>query len=303
MKRSWRGWRAAAGMAGSLLVLLATTALATEVWLKDGRILRGRKGDSVGLAEQNGASEADSLKQIVFVNDDFRLIFVSRRQVVDVKPDATLENAEKFELIQQQKEAGRDSPNKVLAVGPPAGALKDFDEYGWRDYPMLTARGVQHVIQGITELTPQYIRVEAKGMRWDERIATNTLSNDLLDKILMHQIDPKNVEQRKKIARFYLQCKRFGMAMSTLQKILDDFKNDTQVAQDIQPTLQKVRLLYAQQSLDELGLRLANGQYDLVQKILNEFADKDFHTEELTGEILQTIRQVQEAYKAYETKR
>ena len=156
---------------------------------------------------------------------------------------------------------------------------------------MLTARGVQHVIQGITELTPQYIRVEAKGMRWDERIATNTLSNDLLDKILMHQIDPKNVEQRKKIARFYLQCKRFGMAMSTLQKILDDFKNDTQVAQDIQPTLQKVRLLYAQQSLDELGLRLANGQYDLVQKILNEFADKDFHTEELTGEILQTIRQ------------
>ena len=82
MKRSWHGWRrAAAGIVGSLVVLLATAALATEVVLKDGRILRGRVGETVGLAEQNGAGEADALKQIVFVNDDLRLTFVSRRQV------------------------------------------------------------------------------------------------------------------------------------------------------------------------------------------------------------------------------
>ena len=49
------------------------------------------------------------------------------------------------------------------------------------------------------------------------------------------------------------------MAVAALQKILEDFKNDTQVAQDLQPTLQKLRLMYAQQMLDELGLRQIAG--------------------------------------------
>ena len=130
------------------------------------------------------------------------------------------------------------------------------------------------------------------------RIATSTLSDEKLDKILMHQINPKNLDHRKKIVRFYLQCKRYSMAVAALQKILQDFKDDTQVAQDLQPTLQKLRLMYAQQMLDELGLRQESGQHALVQKIF-----KDFPTEDVSGEILQTVRQVQQAYKEFEAKR
>ena len=162
MKRSWHGWRrAAAGIAGSLVVLLAVAAPATEVVLKDGRILRGRTGETVGLAEQNGAGEGDALKQIVFVNDDFRLTFVSRRQVVAVRPDTSLENAEKFECEQPRDQIGHNGRQKVISVGPPAGPLKEFDEWGRRIYPMRTAGGVLNVVQVITELTPQYARVEA----------------------------------------------------------------------------------------------------------------------------------------------
>ncbi len=163
---------------------------------------------------------------------------------------------------------------------------------------MLTGGGVLNVIQVITELTPQYARVEALQVTWDMRIATSTLSDETLDKILMHQINPKNLEHRKKIVRFYLQCKRYSMAVAALQKILDDFKNDTQVAQDLQPTLQKLRLMYAQQMLDELGLRQGSGQHALVQKILEKFP-----TEDVSGEILQTVRQVQRQYKEFEAKR
>ena len=72
-------------------------------------------------------------------------------------------------------------------------------------------------------------------MTWDMRIATSTLSDDKLDKILMHQINPKNLDHRKKVVRFYLQCKRYGMAVAVLQKVLEDFKTDTQVAQDFSP--------------------------------------------------------------------
>ena len=56
--------------------------------------------------------------------------------------------------------------------------------------------------------------------------------------------------------------------------------------------------MYAQQMLDELGLRRDAGQHVLVQKIL-----KVFPTEDVTGEILQTVREVQEQYKEFEAKR
>jgi hypothetical protein len=303
MKRSWHGWRpgtrlrVAAGIVGSLVVLFAASAPATEVWLKDGRILRGRTGETVGLAEQNGPGDGDAIKQIVFVNDDFRLTFVSRRQVASVRPDTALDNAEKFECEQPRDRIGRNGRQKVISVGPPAGPMKDFDAWGRRIYPMRTAGGILNVVQVITEITPQFARVEALQQTWDMRIATSTLSDAMLDKFLMHQINPKKLEQRRKIARFYLQCKRYGMAVAALQKILEDFKGDTQVAQQIQPTLQKLRIMYAQQMLDELGLRRDGGQHALVQKIL-----KDFPTEDVSGEILQTVRQVQEEYKAFEAK-
>ncbi len=296
MKRSWHDWRRAAGLAGGLVVLLAAAASATEVVLKDGRILRGRTGETVGLAE-NGIGEGDALKQIVFVNDDFRLTFVSRRQIALVRPDTPLENAEKFELEQPRDQIGRGG-KKVMSVGPPAGPLKEFDEWGRRIYPMRTAGGLLDVVQVISDLTPQYARVEALHLTWDMRIATSTLSDELLDKILMHQINPKDLEHRKKIVRFYLQCKRFSMAVAALQKIIDDFKNDTQVAQALQPTLQKLRSMQAQQMIEELGLRQESGQHALVRKIF-----KEFPTEDVPGEILQTVRQVQKTYEELEAKR
>ena len=299
MMRSWHVWRrAASAFFGMLLVLIATPGPATEVVLKDGRILRGRTGETVGVAEQNGAGDGDALKQIVFINDDFRLIFVSRRQILAVRPDTSMENAEKFLCEQPRGLIGHNGRQKVISVGPPAGPLKEFDNWGRRIYPMLTGGGVLNVVQVITELTPQYARVEAEHVTWDMRIATSTLSDEKLAKILMHQINPNNLDDRKKVVRFYLQCKRYKMAVAALQQVLADFKADTQVAQDLQPTLQKLRLMYAQQMLDELGLRQAGGQHALVQKIFN-----DFPTEDASGEILQTVRQVQQAYKEYDAKR
>ncbi len=299
MKRSGQAWRrAAAGIVGSLMVLLAAAAPATEVWLKDGRILRGRTGETVGLAEQNGPGQADALKQILFVNDGFRLTFISRRQIEKLQPDTSLDNAEKFECRQQNDQIGRESRQRVVAVGPPAGPLKDFDEWGRRIYPMRKAEGIQNVVQCITEITPQYARVEAEKVKWDMRIATSTLSGELLDKILMHQINPKNLEHRKKIVRFYLQCHHYSMAVASLQQILVDFKHDTQVAQQLQPKLQALQRMFAQQMLDELGLRRISGQDALVQTIL-----KKFPTAFATGEMLQTVLQAQQEYKQFEALR
>ena len=285
--------------AGSLVVLLAAAAPATEVVLKDGRILRGRTGETVGLAEQNGAGEGDAIKQIVFVNDDFRLIFVSRRQVAAVRPDASLENAEKFECEQPRDRIGHNGRQKVMSVGPPAGPLKEFDEWGRRIYPMRTAGGMLNVVQVITELTPQYARVEA--------LQSDVGHADRHEHALRRRCSTRSSCTRS-IPRTSITARRSCASISSASATAWRWrrcrrssrisKSDTQVAQDLQPTLQKLRLMYAQQMLDELGLRQDSGQHALVQKIL-----KKFPTEDVSGEILQTVRQVQEDYKAFEAKR
>ena len=79
--RSWRRVRAVA--AGILVtgLLFAVRAEATELLLKDGRSLRGRMGETTGLAEVSAAEKRRTAEQIVFVNDDLRITFVSRRQI------------------------------------------------------------------------------------------------------------------------------------------------------------------------------------------------------------------------------
>ncbi len=294
-RRSWRFWPVLAGILASLA---AAPADATAVILKDGRVLRGRVGETAGLAEQPGGGENSASRGIVFVTDGLRMIFVSSRQVDSVKPDTAMDDAEKFLCEQPQDRIGKGNRLKVIAVGPPAGEVKQFDEHGRRNFPMRTANGVQDIVQVITEITPQYARVEALKVAWTMSIATSTIDDDTLEKLLMHQIDPKNLDHRKKIIRFFLQCKRYGKAVAVLQKVLHDFKSDTQVAQNLQPTLDKLRIMYAQQMLDELGLRRQSGQDALVQRMLKVFPTKD-----VTGEILATVRQAQQEYADVEKQR
>ena len=82
----------------------------------------GRVGETVSLAEQPGG-ENDNIKQIVFVNDDFRLTFVSRRQILEAKPDNSLDDAERFDCTRSQPNGriGRNGRMMVASVGPPGG--------------------------------------------------------------------------------------------------------------------------------------------------------------------------------------
>ncbi len=274
-------------------VSCAAPTTATKIVLKDGRVLIGRVGETISLAEQPGG-ENDSIKQIVFVNDDFRRTFVSRKQILEAKPDNSLDDAERFDCTRSQpnSQIGRNRRKMVASVGPPAGELKPFDEHGRRTYPMRTPAGVEKVVQVITEITPQYARIQALDYTWDTRVATNTIDDATLEKFLMHQISTTNVEHRKKIVRFFSACGRYGKAVEVLQKILDEGIADTQETQKLLETKSLLTTLYAQQMLNELGLRRASGQHELVQRYLDKFP-----TEGATGEILQTVRQVRQQYE------
>jgi predicted esterase len=269
-------------------------APASDVFMKDGRILHGRIGEVFSLADLPVAADTgDKIKQIVFLDDDLRRTYISRHQIAEIKPDSAGQSEEKFSIRQPTMKSG----SRVSTVGPPL-KIDPFDEFGRRTFTMQTVKGPLPIIQAITEITPQWTKVEGVRFMWDMRIATSSIPPDVLHKVLMKQIDPKNLEHRKKIARFYNQSERYDEARAALEGIVADFPNNTEVKQQIEPIIRQLRQLNAQRLISELKLRRSAGQHDLVQALL-----KKFPADEVSGEILQAVREQTQEYQGLEARR
>ena len=273
------------------LAILGTAAVgaasAAEVELKDGRVLKGKVGRVASLADQPQAMPGGvgPLQLIVFLDDDVRRIFVSKYQVVRVGADDAGLVEEKFN-IRQIVRASR----AVKSVGPVI-RIDPFDEFGRRIFTFNTVKGPVDVIQGITRLTPRWAKVEGLSYIWDMRIATSSIPADILHKILWKQIDPQDIEHRKKIARFYLQSERYEEAQETLEGILESFPDAPNLEEQLAPSIRSLRQLGARRLLNELQLRSRAGQHRLVLGKL-----KAFPSEGVAGEILQAVREMVEQY-------
>ena len=130
--------------------------------------------------------------------------------------------------------------------------IEPFDEFGRRIFTMATAKGPVDVIQGITELTPQWTKVEGMTHVWDMRMATSSIPRDVLRKILWKQINPKDIEQYKKIARFYLQCERYEEAKQALDALVAAFPKQADLKEQLAPSLRAIAQLSAQRLAGEL---------------------------------------------------
>jgi predicted esterase len=293
MKRLSVGLRATALPA--LLCILgwnwaADLAPATEVLLKDGRILTGKLGWWDSLAEQPTAPGAvGQLRRIISMNDELRRTFVPKGQLQQVLADRG-QLQEKFTVRQNILRAGR----AVRTVGPRIRGLPfdEFDEFGRRTFRFGTVRGRVDVVQGITLITPLWTKVEGINFLLDMRIATSSIPREILDKILLKQIDPKNIEHRKKIARFYINSERYKDARKALEAIVKDFPDEPEIAKQLEPTIRSLRQMEAQQALRELKARREAGQHRLVLKLLEVFP-----SQEVAGEILQEVREMSQEYE------
>lgn len=293
MSRLGRGLH---GAMGAVLLCVAGwngavhPAAATEILLKDDRILRGKLVPVDSLADQPKAPEAVGvIRRIVLIDDGLRRTFVPERQVRQRLADEG-QLQEKFSVHQRILRSGR----KVRSVGSriPRPPLDKFDEFGRRIFTFGTLRGPVNVIQGITLITPQWTKVEGLNYIWDMRIATSSIPRDVLDKILLRQLDPKNIEHRKKIARFYLQSDRYKDAREALEAILKAFPDRPDVEKQLAPTIRSLRQMEARKALSELKARREAGQHGLVLKML-----KVFPSEGVAGEILQAVREMTQEYE------
>ena len=298
---AWKLWIAllCCAVAGSLV---AERASAAEVLMKDGRVLRGMLGEVSGLADipaildTNG--DTGRMRSIVFLDDSLTRTFVSQRQIQEVHPDAAGQVLEKFRINQQAAHSG----SMVRTVGP-ITKIEPFDQYGRRIITMNTVRGPVHIIQGITEITPEWTKVEGIKLEkmpcvWDMRIATSSIPSETLHKILIRQTGKNSIEQRKKLAKFFLQGERFREAGAELKAILDDFPDETALKEQLAPSIKAIRQLTAKSQVRELKRRRDAGQHELVLAMLKKFPPDD-----VEGETLQEVREMIQDYEALEQRR
>lgn len=283
-----------------LLAIGVTVALPVKlhaeiVTLKNGMQFEGRVGKIASLGEDplnpQGTAGEVKVKQIVLVDDDLRRTFFFSGQTQSVVPEQA--NLERIRI--EQRVAG--GKRRVAAVGPIL-RVWPFDEWGRRIFSMNTPQGPLNIVQGITEVTPIYTKVEGlmtpqNSYVWDMRVATSSIPRDMLSKILMRQIDPKDPDARLRLVKFYIQAERFPDAKAELENAVKDFPALTNLQKQIQTLTQ----LSARRLIKEIELRKQAGQHHTAYRLL-----EGFPSEGVAGEILLRVRDMLDEYKELQEK-
>jgi predicted esterase len=270
-------------------LLVGLPARADRVELSDGRSLEGRFVPVTSLAETPGSANPDIPPQILMCDDELRRTFFPKRMVAQAIPAPPGEAFERIKVRQRVATFGR----KIQAIGPIIN-ITPFDNFGRRTFAMQTDKGRLDIVQGISEVTPVWTKVEGLvngrlSYIWDMRIATSSIPRATLSAILAGAIDSKNEEQRLKVVRLYLQSRRYQDARAELEKVLADFPDRSE---NLQAQSKAIRQLAARQMITEIGLRQAAGQHRLAMTILEKFPADD-----VAGETLTEVRQRLEQYR------
>lgn len=260
---------------------------AAEVVMRDGRILSGKVALLHGIAD-NPDMPKHASQSVLMVDTGLCRYFVSNSPLekVAVREPVAKEKLEHFIVPQTIPEGGL----RIASIGALL-RIDPFDKHGRRIVRMQASAGVVDVIQGITEITPVWTKVVAlKKYLWEQRIATSSIPRETLNAILTQLSgDPKNINERLKIVRLFLQSERYHDARHELDQIIKDFPEHKE---EFGPTAQRLTQFHAQKILDEVDIRAKSGQHELAYNMLDKFPADD-----VAGEILQEVREKLDKYK------
>lgn len=275
---------------GAILAIGPNAAAAT-LQLNDGRILSGKLGETSGVAEDpiapGPSAGAIRTTPILVIEDGLRRTYVHKTEVREVLDER---DEPRIRIPVWQNPAKRGA--SLGSIGAPS-AMTPFDEYGRRTIELPSDKGTITVIQGVTEVTPVYTRVQGlksdlRSYLWDMRLATSSLPRKTLSTILHHAIARKDFDARMQIVRLYLQSERYRDAAQELEAIQNDFQDSPEASlPDLEENLRRLRGLAARALLDEIELRREAGQYALARNLLERFPDAN-----VAGDTLQRVREL-----------
>lgn len=280
-------WRLASG--AIVWLTLASQLSASTIQLKDGRQLTGSLGKVAKLADNPLKIKGEEVATITFVDDELRRVFLPTAQILRVNEVESGEVKEKIAIRQQVARSGA----KINRVGPIV-KISPFDQFGRRTFTMMSEKGPLDVVQGITQITPVWTKVEGlitKGktpLIWDMRLATSSLPREQLHGILDRYIDPKNLEQRLRVVRLFLQQDRYLDAQKELEGVIRDFPDQQSLTKEVQA----LRQLHARNIVKEIDVRRKAGQHALAYALLEKFP-----TQDVAGETLEQVREMLVQYQ------
>lgn len=272
-------------------LLLGSSLSAEVITLRNGMRLEGDLGkiSSVGAdpLSATGAGEV-KLKRVIVCDDNLRRVFVGTNQVATAPVASPAIGFERINIEQRVSVAGRSvaSVGSIVRVTP-------FDEFGRRIFTMSSPQGTIDIVQGITQITPSFTKVEAlsghNSYLWTMRIATSSIPRATLSKVLMHAIDRKNADQRLSIVRLYIQSERIQDARAELEQLIVDFPK----LEHLKDQVKALHQLGAQRLLKEVQVRKDAGQHQLAYAMLANFPGDG-----VAGETLLKVRDMLDEYKA-----
>jgi predicted esterase len=291
----WHPLSAALTIATALATLLAGLGRAEE-WtlvLDDGRMLTGIYAQVAGVAESPLAPKIQAgevpVTPIIIVDDGLRRTFVHSRRVRNRLP---VETGRDVRIPVWQHVADRGAG--VGRLGAP-GKVEPFDEFGRRIYEIRTSEGVLSIVQGITQITPLYAKVQSlrgdmRPIVWESRVSTSSLPRETLSRILANAIPQNDIDKRLQAVRLYMQAERYLDAGNELAQIVKDFPE----RKDLAELVRQLRQLAARALLAEVQLRANAGQHQIAQLTLLTLSK--FPGDSVDGETLQEVRERLEKY-------
>ena len=281
----------------AVVLLCSPPAVAQSLLLKDGRKLDGKFAEIASVAE-NPLSPKSPVGEVpvtplLVIDDGLRRTYIHSNQVAKVLEPTSAKDV-RINIWQPvaQQGGGIGRSGRALKVTP-------FDEFGRRIYEMQSAGGVLPVVQGITQITPLYTKVEGlsggpKPIVWDMRVATSSIPRETLSRVLSKAVKPNDLEGRLQVVRLYLDSERYRDAGAELEEIIKAFPE----RKDLQQDVGQLRQLGARLILKEIQLRAKAGQHQLARTLLAQFP-----SESIASETLQQVRELLNKYAAQDARR
>lgn len=288
--RSFRGTTRliVAILAPALVLLPAAGGRPDQVHMRDGRVLEGRFALLPSVAvDPTKATQPSPITNILVCDDELTRTMVAKGRVAKTEETPVDVGLERIRIPQRVPGKGRT----VIGIGAALRATP-FDEFGRRILSLDTAGGRVDVVQGITEITPRWTRIEGivteQPILLDMRVATSTIPRDVLRRVIEQHIDRKNPDERLRVVRLLIQGERYDEARREFDEVLRDFPELT----GLDDQRRKLAEFTARQILAELALRGRAGQDRLAMRLLEAFP-----TDNLGGETLETIREARDGYR------
>lgn len=147
-----------------------------------------------------------------------------------------------------------------------------FDLFGRRVYSFQSPS--KQIVQGITEISPQYVRIQAlegntsqTAMTWDMRVALSAVPPLQLRDILMRNADPNRAQDWLDIVSLYIAAKRFVEARDMLVRAINRFPE----LEKSRGLLKQIDQSLAEQMFDAVLLAQNAGQHNIAERMLRSF--------------------------------